>query len=105
MTKPRTSFSTDSLSLPYINQFAPVSHASFSCSTSDTFVYSFHDVNTAPKMAETCIVCLGDLRNHVADDDPPPEAAEAVSAADASNGDHAKSSTRTNAKRYTINPR
>ncbi|KAK0355121.1 hypothetical protein LTR91_013685 [Friedmanniomyces endolithicus] len=49
-------------------------------------------------MAETCIVCLGDLRNHVADDDPPPEAAEAVAAADASNGDHAKSSMRTNVK-------
>ncbi|TKA61324.1 hypothetical protein B0A55_11331 [Friedmanniomyces simplex] len=46
-------------------------------------------------MAETCIVCLGDLRNYAADDDPPPEAAEAV-AADASNGDHAKSSTRAN---------
>jgi len=56
-------------------------------------------------MAETCIVCLGDLRNHVADDDPPPEAAEAVAAADASNGDHAKSSMRTNVKRYTTNPR
>ncbi|KAK3616759.1 hypothetical protein LTR56_025751 [Elasticomyces elasticus] len=39
-------------------------------------------------MAETCIVCLGDLRIHVADD-PPPEAPEAV-AADTSKGDHAK---------------
>ncbi|KAK3636966.1 hypothetical protein LTR56_012626 [Elasticomyces elasticus] len=49
-------------------------------------------------MAETCIVCLGDLRVHVADD-PPPEAPEAV-AADTSKGDHAKTSTRANAKRY-----
>ncbi|EMC98905.1 hypothetical protein BAUCODRAFT_120197 [Baudoinia panamericana UAMH 10762] len=47
-------------------------------------------------MAETCIVCLGDLRADVAED-PPPEAPAAAAAVDASKGG-AKSCTRASSK-------
>lgn len=53
-------------------------------------------------MADTCIVCLGDLRTTV-DEDPPPGAA-AVSADDAGKDSDAKQAAMHNAQRYTPEP-
>ena len=47
-------------------------------------------------MAETCIVCLGDLRTSILED-PPPESSED---GDTSDDLQIKKSTRLNAKRY-----
>ncbi|EME84722.1 uncharacterized protein MYCFIDRAFT_88569 [Pseudocercospora fijiensis CIRAD86] len=49
-------------------------------------------------MAETCIVCLGDLRTTY-DEDPPPQAGTAAPSADASKGANAKTTIMSNAKR------
>lgn len=52
-------------------------------------------------MADTCIVCLGDLRIATAED-PPPDAAEAATAeAQATKVDAKNKSTRPRSKRYT----
>lgn len=50
-------------------------------------------------MADTCIVCLGDLRTTFAED-PPPEAVAAVGDKGTGKDDAAKETASSNTKRY-----